>query len=275
MGIDNLMLASFNPCGEKLNALPPRDRSLYLSETLEAADTDICFLPGDDKNTGMFAVSGYKQFLAPGASGSVLLYKSDRMHMKQQNVELGAFCHLAGLDYTKLIVPYVEIFSPLPHQTIVKEFSIVAWGYDLFQNSSVRPETLVESLVAFSQNIAIATKKPVIICGEIKVRYDNLVKIVKKMSTDAQEKFLSANNPIMADYGYLPSMTKASLKEIRHLFMMKVIKCKSDEFQQTNGTDSRVVADCFIASKALNLCDASLVNVEKVSCLFSRIVCVV
>jgi hypothetical protein len=178
---------------------------------------------------------------------------------------------LPGLDLDKLVVPHVKVYTLKPYQRVVKEFSMVSWKYDLFQSATVPAETLMESILIFSQRLIDRTEKPIFIGGEMNIEFDILMKIVKKISKDREKTFLKSLKPDADEQCYTPSMLKGSTTEIRHRFMMKVYRCKSnssnDNIQARDDRQSNVVPDCFIASKQLELKEASLLDIEKVEYL--------
>jgi hypothetical protein len=272
MGNDNLSIVSFNSSRKGLQTLSSEQRPTYLQRLFQSssAKPDICFLPGDDKYAKLNAISGYGQFTIPNSDDTVVLFDVNRVKMEKPKVSLNSFGVLPGLDFDKLVVPQVEVSTLQPYQRVVKEFSMISWKYGYFQSTGISVETLMESLITFSQRLAITTGKPVLIGGEMNIEYSSLVKIVKKLSTDQQEEFLTNMQPVMSEQGFLPSMTKSSLRDIRHLFMMNVFKCKSNSSNGVIRTwedrqRSEVVPDCFIASKHLKLAEASLLDVEEVT----------
>jgi hypothetical protein len=189
--------------------------------------------------------------------------------MTNPKVNLSTLGPIPGLDLNQMVVPDVEVSSLQPIKTPVKTFNMVSWRYDFFETACERVtvEKWVEGIITFSQRLAWTTQKPVIIGGEMKVEFNMLMKIVKKLSSDSQKGFLENMQPIMGEMGYLPSMSKSSLTNVRHLFMMNVFRCdtsKHQEIVQTWDGTPEVVADCFIASKNLELAEATLLDVEQV-----------
>ncbi|XP_045197274.2 uncharacterized protein LOC123551996 [Mercenaria mercenaria] len=270
MGNDNLSIISFNSSRKGLLTLSDGQRPSYLQRLFESAEPDICFLPGDDKYANLNVIRGYGQYTIPNAEATVLLYDSNRVKMMEPKASLNSFGPLPGLDFNQMVVPQVEVSTLQPYQQVVKEFSMVSWKHDFFQTATVEVKTLVESIITFSQRLAITTGKPVLIGGEMNIDFTILNQIVNKLSNDNQEDFLSTMQSVMSEQGFLPSMTKSSLRDIRHLFMMKVFRCKSNSSNGVVKTwddrkSTEVVADCFIASKHLQLAEASLLDVEKVT----------
>ncbi|XP_060569456.1 uncharacterized protein LOC132727882 [Ruditapes philippinarum] len=272
MGNDNLSIVSFNSSRKGLLTLSPDQRPSYLQRIFQSSNAkpDICFLPGDDKYAKLNAIRGYDQFTVPNSEDTVVLFDVNRVKMEKPKVSFNSFGQLPGLDFDKLVVPQVEVSTLQPYKQVVKEFSMISWKYGYFQSTGFSVETLMESLITFSQRLAITTGKPVLIGGEMNIEYSTLMKIVKKLSTDQQEEFLANMQPVMCEQGFLPSMTKSSLRDIRHLFMMNVFQCKSTSSNGVIKTwedrqRTEIVPDCFIASKHLKLAEASLLDVEEVT----------
>jgi hypothetical protein len=271
MGNDNLSIVSFNSSRKGLLTLSPDQRPSYLQRIFQSSNAkpDICFLPGDDKYAKLHAIRGYDQFTVPNSEDTVFLFDVNRVKMEKPKVNFNSFGQLPGLDFDKLVVPQVEVSTLQPYKQVVKEFSMISWKYGYFQSTGISVETLMESLITFSQRLAITTEKPVLIGGEMNIEYSTLMKIVKKLSTNQQEEFLANMQPVMSEQGFLPSMTKSSLRDIRHLFMMNVFQCKSNSSNGVIKTwedrqRTEIVPDCFIASKHLKLAEASLLDVEEV-----------
>ncbi|XP_053397571.1 uncharacterized protein LOC123551995 [Mercenaria mercenaria] len=112
---------------------------------------------------------------------------------------------------------------------------------------------------------------PVLIGGEKSISDRKLKELVKKLSKDYQAEFLASVQPEMSENGYLPSMTKASLKPQLQLFNMKVLRC---EPKGTNGSVGQLfegtrseqeVANCFIASKSLNLTEPTFLDMNEIT----------
>ncbi|XP_052815576.1 uncharacterized protein LOC128242457 [Mya arenaria] len=267
MGHDKLSIVSFNSSRKGLSSLPNAHRSPYLERILEASAPEICLLPGDDKAVSMNAVMGYGQYKVPSADGTVLLFDNNRVRMRSPNVSLNTFGPLPGLDMDNMVCPGVEILSLTPsvNKSVVKEFSMVTWKYTMSTETKVKIETLAESLILFSQRLALSTGKPVLVGGELSIDHGSLKEIVGRLSKDGQEKFLTGVQPEMEKHGYLPSMTKGSLRDVRHLFMMNVFKCGSGTNGFVQKRNEELVSDCFIASKTLELTEAKLVDVEQVT----------
>lgn len=274
MGNDKLSIVSFNSSRKGLMTLSPGQRPSYLQRLFESAEPDICFLPGDDKYAKLNVIRGYGQFTVPHNDDTVLLYNSNRVSMKEPQVSLNAFGYLPGLDFDQLVVPQVEVTAPKPVNQIVKEFSMVSWKFDFFETASkkgLRAETLLESIITFTQRLAWTTRKPVLIGGEMKIDFNILKKIVERLSHKENDQFLAELQPILEKVGYLPSMTEASSSDLRKLFMMKVFRCQPNNSTtivntwEQNNNRQEVVSDCFIASKNLQLAEASLLDVEQVT----------
>ncbi|XP_052804761.1 uncharacterized protein LOC128234536 [Mya arenaria] len=261
MGRDNLSIVSFNSSRRGLNSLRTSERSPYLERIIEGSSPDICLLPGDDKAMTMNAVRGYGQYYVPSADGTVLLYDSNRIRMNEQQVNVNGFGPLPELDTYKMVLPSVQVLSLMPSndRSVVKEFSLVSWKYTMFSQSRDKTRTL-ESLIVFCQWLALSTEKAVFIGGEMAIDYDTIVKITKNLSQKGRERYVSDAQSEMVDHAFLPSMTKATVRDRRHLFEMNVYKCKSDPVLSSNEPQ----ADCFISSKILELSEAKLVDVEKV-----------
>ncbi|XP_045197391.2 uncharacterized protein LOC123552067 [Mercenaria mercenaria] len=268
---DNISIISLNSSRKGLLAMPQDDQVNYLNSIFENAPPDICFLPGDDKMAKLNVIRGYKQFTIPNAKDTVLLYDTSRITMKKPNVSFNSFGPMPGLDFNKMVVPQVEVFTLKPCQRVVKEFSIVSWTFDFFETAPVQPETLVESIIIFAQQLAKITRIPVLIGGEMSIDHRKLNEIVKKVSKDSQEEFLASIHPEMSENEYLPSMTKASSRNQRHLFMMNVYRCEANgangSVEQSVGgnTSDQVVADCFIASKTLHLTEPTFLDFNEVT----------
>lgn len=261
---DKLTIINFNSQKKGLYSMPPDERSTYLSSVLEKEEPGICFLPGDDKRAGLNAVRGYGQYTIPNAEDTVLLYDTNKVQMKQPGVDLNSLVgDLSGLDLNQMVCPQVVVSSLKPYTAVVKEFNIVSWAYQLFEGKSVRMETRAESIVIFSQRLSVKTGKPVIISGEMNIDAAILDSIVKTRCTEMQKLFLGAIKPDMTEAGFLPSNMKTAATEFRHLFMMKVFRCSSNTTVQTR--ERQAVADCFIASKQLDLVETTLLDVEQVS----------
>ncbi|XP_060569435.1 uncharacterized protein LOC132727863 [Ruditapes philippinarum] len=272
MDNDVLSILSFNSSRKGLQTLSPHIRSGYLHRIFQCPDTkpDICFLPGDDEAAKLNAIRGYGQYTLQQCEGTVFLYDVNRVQMSRPNVSLNSIGSLPGLDLDKLVVPHVKVFSLQPHQRVVKEFSMVSWKYDLFQSATVPAETLMESILIFSQRLINKTEKPIFIGGEMNIEFDTLMEIVKKISKDREMTFLKSLKPDADEQCYTPSMLKGSTTDIRHRFMMKVYRCKSNssndniQAQDYRQKSDVIIPDCFIASKHLELKDASLLDIEKV-----------
>lgn len=261
---DKLTIINFNSQKKGLYSISPDDRSTYLSSVLEQEEPGICFLPGDDKRARLNAVRGYGQFTTPNADDTVLLYDTNKVEMKQPQVNLNSLVgDLAGLDLNQMVCPQVEVSSLRPCKSVVKEFSIVSWAYKLFEERSVRMETRAESIITFAQRLSVKTEKPVIISGEMNIDSTILDRIVKTRCSEMQKLFLGEIEPDMIEAGFLPSNMKTATLEFRHLFMMKVFRCSSSTIIKTR--ERQAVADCFIASKQLDLAEAKLLHVEQVS----------
>lgn len=239
----------------------------YLDKILNEEKADICFLPGDDQSAKLSGiVRGYGQYLSPTADGTILLYNSSKVQMKKPDVNFSVFGHLPGIDFDQMVCPQVEITTHYPERRVVKEFNLISWKYTLYSEPKTDISVLTESILLFSQRLALQTGKGVLIGGEMTIDYSLLQQIVKKVSTDQDELFMANMQPEMSQLGYLPSMTKGSFREHRHLYKMDLYRCSGPSM---NDTGSGVVktwkqADCFIASKTLELTEAKLVNVEQV-----------
>lgn len=245
--------------------MPSERGSKYLGDILDGAKPDICFLPGDDKSLKCSGIiRGYDQYLTSNGDSAALLFNASKVQMKSPDVNLSAFGNLAGLDVDQLVCPRVEIRAPAPISNIVKEFNLITWKYTLYTEAKVQVETLSESLILLAQRLAWQTGKGVLIGGEMTIDFSSLQKLINKLCKEGDEMFLSSIQPEMGQLGYLPSMTKASLRDQRHLFMMKVFRCSSNTGNGIVNTWNGQVADCFIASKTLELTEASLMNVEQV-----------
>ncbi|KAH3738730.1 uncharacterized protein LOC127850263 [Dreissena polymorpha] len=268
MGRDNLSIVSLNSARRGFESLNGRQRTPYLERILQSSTPDICFLPGDDKAIGLHAVVGYQQFLVPSADGTVLLYNHKRMSMRQPEVNVNAIGPLPGLDLCQMVCPGVEVYAPEDNR-VVREFSMISWKYTLFTDCKL-PEktTLAESIIIFAQRLAWMSQKPLLIGGEMPIDHGTLQNIVRKICNDNQELFLADISPEMKEIGYLPSNIKSSLRNLRHLFMMNVFRCntsftKPQKIVQTWNAGPPN-ADCFIASKALDLTEAQLLDVDDV-----------
>lgn len=241
--------------------------SNYLGHILNGAQPDICFLPGDDKCLKYSGcVNGYGQYLVPTLDGTVLLYSS-RVEVKKPDISFGTFGPLPGIDFDKMVCPQVAIRAAAPMNHIVKEFNLITWNHTLYTESKTDIGTLSESIILFAQRLSIQTGRCVLIGGEMTIEFTTLEDIVKKLSTEQKELFLSNIQPEMSQLGYLPSMTNATFRGLRHLFEMKVFRCNANEVTKSKTRISNVrnnnVADCFIASKELELTEAKLVDVEQ------------
>ncbi|XP_052805804.1 uncharacterized protein LOC128235109 [Mya arenaria] len=267
MGQDHLSLMSFNSSRRGLCSLPTSQRSPYLEKIIVASAPDICLLPGDEKAVSMNAVKGYGQYKVQSNDGLVMLYNNTRVRINSPHVSLNSFGPLPGLDMDSMVCPGVEVLSLTPsgNKSVIKEFSMVTWKYTMVTEAKVQIETLAESLILFSQCLAWSTGKPVLVGGELTIDHGSLKQIVGKLCKEGQETFLSGVQPEMGKLGYLPSMTKGSLRDQRHLFMMNVYKCSSGTNGFVQARNEALVADCFIASKALELTQAKLVDVEQVT----------
>ncbi|KAH3738729.1 uncharacterized protein LOC127850261 [Dreissena polymorpha] len=268
MGRDNLSIVSLNSARRGFESLKETHRTPYLERILQSSTPDICFLPGDDKAIGPNAVVGYQQFPAPSGDGTVLLYNYKRMTLRQPEVDMyNVIQPLKGLDPLKLVCPIVEVYAPGENR-VVREFSMISWKYTLFKNCREEPTSLAESIILFAQRLAQMTKRPLLIGGEMPFDHGTLQNIVKKISHDNQEQFIMDISPEMKEDGYLTSNIKSSQLSQRHLFIMKVYRCstsftKPQEIVQTWNAGPPN-ADCFIASKALELTEAQLLDVEPV-----------
>jgi len=275
MGHDKLSIISMNSARRGLSTLPGNERSSYLERILDSASPDICFLPGDDKALKMNLVIGYKQYNVPSADGTVLLYDTKRIAVEAPQFNPCSFGQLPGLDYDQMVCPSVKVFSDQPGkgERVVKEFNLITWKYSLFVENKVGPERMSESLVRFSQKVALSTQKPVLIGGEMRIDQQMLQQIVNKLCKEGDQMFLNGveENLDMKERGYLPSMTKASFRPVRHLFMMKVFRCSTGPLNRSahqsvvQTWDSGFVPDCFIASKELELTEASLLDLDNVT----------
>ena len=178
--------------------------------------------------------------------------------MERPDISFSTFGDLKGLDIDKLVSPMVQIRSLKPTKSVVKEFVMVSWERDLFSFEINQDFTVLKNLVIFSQRFASASYKPVFIGGEIPLSFENVNSIVKECSKDAKFEFMCKAQEDLGPRGYLPSMTSGSTTSLRHKFMLEVFRCRS------NLTHSEPVADCFIASKELQVAEATILNVENV-----------
>ena len=270
-GDDTLSIMSFNSSRKGLYSMS-RDRgSMFMDKILNGASPDICFLPGDDKTVKYSgAVQGYCEYRTCSEDGTALLYSTKTVQMNKPQFCFDSFGVFRSLDLNKLVCPQVDVLGPT--NNIVKQFNLITWQYTLYgineqiEQTKSREErlNLTESLIMFSQRLAMQTGQGVLISGEMAIDSQSLSALVKKLCKDGQDFFLSEIQPEMAKHAYLPSMTKASFRDVRHLFMMNVFKCKSSSvFNGSVNTWNEQMAECFIASKSLELSDASMVDVDE------------
>ncbi|XP_052804760.1 uncharacterized protein LOC128234535 [Mya arenaria] len=256
MGRANLSIVSFNSSRRGLNSLKTSERSTYLKSIFEGSSPDSCLLPGDDKAMSMNAVVGYGQYQVISADGTVLLYDNKRISMSEPQVSLNSFGPLPELYTYKMVCPSVQV---LDGRSVVKEFSLVSWKYTMFTESKERTRTL-ESTIVFSQRLAFSTGKPVFIGGEMAIDCETIQTITTNLSQKGKERFLSDAQSEMVEHAFLPSTTSATFRDRRHLFELKLYRCKSGPMLSSSGSQP----DCFISSKILELSEAKLVDVEKV-----------
>ncbi|KAL4237079.1 hypothetical protein ACF0H5_005463 [Mactra antiquata] len=273
---DKLSIVSFNSQRKGLQSLSGTDRPSYYRELFENVQPDVCFLPGDDEYKSMVAVTGYKQYLKPESDDTVLLYDSNTVEMKQPQLSLETLTgDLPLLDVQQLVVPDVTVSSLEPYTRVVKEFNLISWRFDYLQRFNSfdgSQNRAVQSLVTFSQRLSDITRKPVLIGGELNMSFSELENIVKELSKNGHQEYLDGVQPFTSAMGYTRPISNTALRDQRHLFMMDVIKCSHSGLNGIVKTwDSTMVADCFIASKQLQLAEAKLVDIEKV---IGRKVCV-
>lgn len=266
MGNDNLSIVSFNPTRKGLYSLSESSRLPYLQRLFEMMHPDICLLPGDDKSAKLNVIRGFGQYMTPNNDDTILLYDVNKVSMTTANVNLQSFGNLPGIDFDKIVCPKVEVSSLLPMKSVVKEFSIVTWHHTLFPNIvSLDNNILMESVLVFAQRLAMVTRLPIIIAGEINMEYRLLVNIVEKLGKENSDVYLQNIQPIMAENGYIPSITAAASRNERHKFMMKVYKCQKAYNSNSGNNIREFVPDCFIASKCLELKEPSILDLESVT----------
>lgn len=261
-----ISIYSFNSARKGFCSMSLRESSKYLRYILNDAQPDICLLPGDSKALKYSGCENrYRQYGVPTLDGTVLLYSS-RVDVNKPDINFTTFRPLPGIDFDKLVCPRVAIRAPAPLSHIVKEFNIVTWKHTLYTESKIDVRAPTESIILFGQQLAIETERGVFICGEMTVDAMTVQPIVKKLNENQRELFLSALTQDRPQVGYLPNMMSALFRAKRHLFEMKVFKCDARAVNESNSAKMNNLnnneADCFIASKDLELTKAELVNVE-------------
>jgi len=259
MGYDTVTIVSMNSA--RMDSLPKHARGGYLNQLLNGIQPDIGVLPGDNPELGnnVLPEDKYGQHKTQ-EHNTLLLFDVNRICMDKQEQNRNVFNDLMGLDQLQLAWPEVTVSTPKPCQTVVKTFSLVAIPHTLFEvDNSRNNELLLVNLITLSQRLAIVNGTPVLIAGEIRLPMQAIRNIISKQNQSTQEAFLKGAHQYFKQFNFLPSMTKGSTRDKQQLFKMEPIQCRRKD--SVVKTWSPEHADCFIASKALEMTEPKGINV--------------
>lgn len=265
MGVDSLSIVSMNSSRKGLFSLPPSHRTKYLQDILNNAEPEICFLPGDKGETRKDVVIGYQQYMTETNNASVILFKNQRIQMKNPKFNLNSIGPLPGISYEDIVCPFVEVETLAPNpKSVIKQFSAISWHYQMLEYavSQGKQTQMSESLVIFAQRVALTTGNPVLICGEFPITFNEIMKIIREQNKFHKTGFLEDFQQHLGPQGFLPSMTNGATRELRHKFELEVFRCKAFEKKVSLKEEEVQVPDFFLASKELELKEPSLINFE-------------
>jgi hypothetical protein len=256
MGFDTdcLKIVSMNATGRKGRQYNDF-RQPNLRQLVENERPDIMFLPGDNPGPDTFTHTSYQQLLDPTHNETVLLYDSTRLKVHHRPMEQQL--KIPNCDIDKVVTPVVDIYSPAPAQSIVKQFICVSWHWELTVTRG--SQTLYEnggSYMMLAQFLAWFTGMEVLIGGDFNLPLSKIKELIAQHNSLVQQG-IDSIKPLFQQLGYMDCMTETIHRPERRLRQLKLHTCKSLE----NNTETNF----FVASKEMQLMETKHVKMESLS----------
>ncbi|XP_048772930.1 uncharacterized protein LOC125678486 [Ostrea edulis] len=257
MGYDTdcLKIVSMNATGRKGRQFNDFRQS-NLRHLVENESPDIMFLPGDNPGPDTFTQTSYQQLLDPAHNETVLLYDSTRLKVHQRPT--GPQLKAPNFDLDKIVTPLVEIYSPAPAQSIVKQFICVSWHWEL-TTATRGSQVLYEngkSYMMLAQFLAWFTEMEVLIGGDFNLPLPKIEELIREHNSLVQAG-IDNIKPFFQQLGYMDCMTETVHRPQRRLRQLKLHMCKSHE----NNTETSF----FVASKEMQLMQTRHVKMESLT----------
>ena len=239
-------------------------RKSYLRQLLDGENPDLCLLPGDNDDLKKSAICEYEQYFTQGNEQTVLLYKPNQIRLKWSPVNVNNYQQLPGTNFDLLVCPEAEVeLGPYKEP---KRFSILTWHFSLTREFNINRTTQAENIIRLSQAISVVRNIPTLIGGDFNMDVASMKKIVKHLSSEAQQGFIkqATESGMFPQQTWLPSMVNGTLTPHRHLIAMQVFACEQQhssivaQYGVQNGYQQD--SDFFVASKSLVLRDPTLVD---------------
>ena len=258
---DSLRIIGMNATGRK-GRMYNDFRRANLRNLIENERPDILFLPGDNLDPDTFTQTSYQRLLDPTYNQTVLLYDSTRLRIKQHTID--PQFRIPNSELNNVLAPMVDITSPAPAQSIVKQFICVSWHQQLtvIERGSQVLYEFGKSVMMFAQFLAWFTGNEVFIGGDFNLQLD----VVRSLITEHNKMVLDgidSMKPLFQNLGYMDCMTETIHRPERRLRQLKIHSCKSAEKTRD--------PDFFVASKEMQLRETKKVQFEDLSLRSSQL----
>ncbi|KAK3603334.1 hypothetical protein CHS0354_025942 [Potamilus streckersoni] len=258
MTLDNIRIINIQGVGENYtrydrdNCYDRDNRFSFLERLVHQHQPTVLLLddPYDGDSFRSVIFRKYEKVQSDMNENIVMLYDKDRVSAQKQRDLKPNFQYL---NPDNIVIPNIEILSPLPIQTVINRFACVTWSEATIYEEN-RRNAWMEELISYSQHIAMTRNLPILMGGDFKFPIPELKKLVntrnKSVFSDLREK----TQPMFDEIGIgLASQVDYQLGRHKRLLTMKV--------HEVQGTMSR--NDCFIASQELRLRDPSFISIEE------------
>jgi hypothetical protein len=169
---------------------------------------------------------------------------------------------IPNCDIDKIVTPLVNIYSPAPAQSIVKQFICVSWHWELtVTRGSQDLYKKGESYMMLAQFLAWFTGMEVLIGGDFNLKSSEIEKLIENHNRLVQDG-IDNIKPLFIKFGYMDCMTETIHRPQRRLRQLKLHMCKSlENSTETNNTETNF----FVASKEMQLMETKHVTMESLS----------
>ena len=257
---DSLRIIGMNATGRK-GRMYNDFRRANLRNLIENERPDILFLPGDNLDPDTFTQTSYQQLMDSTHNQTVLLYDSTRLRIKEQTID--PQFRIPNNELANVLAPMVDITSPAPAQSIVKQFICVSWHqqFTVIERGSQVLYEIGRLVMMYAQFLAWFTGNEVFIGGDFNIPYDAVCRLIKEHNSKIEEG-IDSIKPEFQKLGYMDCMTETIHRPQRRLRQLKIHSCKSVEKIGD--------PDFFVASKEMQLRETKKVQWESASRIQTR-----
>ncbi|KAL3883266.1 hypothetical protein ACJMK2_029549 [Sinanodonta woodiana] len=254
MAFDNIKIINIQGADKTYTRYDKDSRFSFLERLVQRHQPTVLLLddPYDMDSFRSAFFLKYEKVQSDMNENIVMLYDTHRVSVHKQRDETSPNFHYLKPD--NLVIPNVEVLSPLPMRTVINRFACVTWSEATTYKEENRRNVWMEELISYSQHIALTRSLPVLMGGDFKFPIPELKKLVKSRNETVFASRRETTQPIFDEIGIgLASQVDYQLGREKRLLTMKV--------HEVQGTTSK--NDCFVASKEMKLRDPSFINIEE------------